>query len=129
MKRKLIVIILVILGLSLILYGAFKILSTGKKEKIDYADATIAYDAVASFQEKNEKAYVEYEYTNNNNKPVILKKAKLFVYNSETKKSIYEEELKLNKVVEPQKSVTIKFKELDISLEELIDFYPEVIIN
>lgn len=128
MKRKK-SIILVTIGMCLIFTGAILTIFLPKKASKDYDDANRAYSMDASFKEKNGKVYVELKYTNENEKPVIINKVKLNIYNSESKKSIHEENLEVNKTVDSKKTVTIKFKDLNKSIEELADYYPDVVIN
>ncbi len=99
------------------------------EKKIDYGNVLESYEGLASFQEKDGKAYPSFKYTNTSEKTVLIKKAKLVVYKVNSKDVLTKEELNLHVEVAPGKSKTIKFKKLDKKLEEMSEYYPEVIVE
>lgn len=129
MKKKLSIILILSIGILMLCGGLAMFHYTKSKNKIDYADAIESYEGSASFQQKEGKPYTEFTYINTNKKHVIIKKVTLKIYKSGTEELLTEEILKPNLEVAPGKKTIIKFKELDKTLIELGEYYPEVTVE
>ncbi len=125
MKRKITIFILIIITLILIAFLAFKVVNFNKNVE-EYRNVNEQYEEYASLKEDNGKIVPEFQYINKNTKTVIIKKAKIVVYNKDTKEIILQKDLVINKKVNPSKKTTIKFDKIDKSVEQIPNYSIEV---